>query len=385
MSPNPLSGVLFHWLGGLASASFYVPYRSVRRWSWEIFWLTGGLFSWLFAPWLLAGVRTNDLFGVLARTPNFTMFWCIAFGMLWGLGGLTYGLTMRYLGLSLGMAVVLGLCTVFGTLIPPIVQGDFAEKLLITASGKIILFGLAITLTGIFVVALAGAQKDRLLNAEQKTAAIAEFDFGKGIAVAVFSGIMSACFAFGLVAGEPIKRLSADAGTGVLWTGLPVLCLVMFGGLVTNSVACIWLIVRNRSAGQWFGDTAVETLGPQSIDAERPGPFEPACLQNDGSALGRSPLLRNYLLCALAGTAWYFQFFFYTMGESQMGALGFSSWTLHMASIIIFGTLWGFAFREWKDAPASTRNMVWAGVALLVLATIVIGYGNSLAISESAA
>jgi L-rhamnose-H+ transport protein len=354
MPANPLLGVVFHWLGGLASASFYVPFRGVKRWSWEIFWITGGLFSWVFAPWFFAAVQTHDLMGVMAQVPAKTVFWCMVFGMLWGFGGLTYGLTMRYLGLSLGMAVVLGLCTVFGTLIPPIFQGEFAAKLLDSASGRIILLGLAVTLAGIVVVALAGARKDAALSSEQKAAVIAEFDFRKGIAVAIFSGIMSACFAFGLAAGEPVKALSAAAGTGPLWTGLPTLCLVMGGGLVTNLIWCGFLILRNRSAGQWIG--RVESI-----------------------AEGAPPLALNYLLCAVAGTAWYFQFFFYTMGESQMGRFGFSSWTLHMASIIIFGTLWGFAFREWKDAAPRVRAMVWSGVGLLVLATIIIGYGNMLA------
>lgn len=359
---NPLLGVFFHWLGGLASASFYVPYRGVKRWSWEIFWLTGGLFSWLLAPWLFAAIQTNDLLGVMGQVSFNIVGWCVFFGILWGFGGLTYGLTMRYLGLSLGMAVVLGLCTVFGTLIPPLFQGDFAAKLIDTRSGNIILTGLAITLAGIVVVALAGAKKDTALSPAQKAAAVAEFDFRKGIAVAIFSGIMSACFAFGLAAGEPIKAISATAGTGPLWTGLPVLCLVMFGGLLTNTAWCAFLIVRNRSAGQWLGrSAAVELSAPLVADPDRAGP---------------PPLLRNYLLCALAGTAWYFQFFFYTMGESQIGRFGFSSWTLHMASIIIFGTLWGFAFKEWKDAAPRVRAMVWGGIALLVLATIIIGYGN---------
>lgn len=380
MIANPLLGVLFHWLGGLASASFYVPYRGVKRWSWEIFWLTGGIFSWLLAPWFFASVQTNDLMGVMAQIPSSTVGWCVFFGILWGFGGLTYGLTMRYLGLSLGMAVVLGLCTVFGTLIPPIFQGDFYEKLIATPSGNIIFLGLIVTLIGIIVVAMAGAKKDASLSPEQKAAAIKEFDFKKGIMVATFSGVMSACFAFGLAAGEPIKALSAAAGTGPLWTGLPVLCLVMFGGLITNAIWCAWLIAKNRSAGQWVGRVAAEEGAPASETASpsRAAPVEPAAIGHAAVTPGRAPLLANYLLCALAGTAWYFQFFFYTMGESQMGTFGFSSWTLHMASIIIFGTLWGFAFHEWKDAAPRVRGMVWTGVALLVIATGIIGYGNKL-------
>jgi L-rhamnose-H+ transport protein len=218
MGANPLLGVLFHWLGGLASASFYVPYRSVKRWSWEILWLTGGIVSWLIAPWFFAWLQTEDLGQVMMQVPGSTAGLCVLFGILWGFGGLTYGLTMRYLGLSLGMAVVLGLCTVFGTLIPPIVQGDFHQKLLAAPSGRIILLGLLITLAGIVVVAVAGAKKDALLSSDQKREVIREFDFRKGIAVAIFSGVMSSCFAFGLAAGEPIKALSAAAGTGPLWT-----------------------------------------------------------------------------------------------------------------------------------------------------------------------
>lgn len=363
MIANPLLGVLFHWLGGLASASFYVPYRGVKRWSWEIFWLTGGVFSWLVAPWLFASIQTQDLVGVMAQVPARIVGLCVLFGVLWGFGGLTYGLTMRYLGLSLGMAVVLGLCTVFGTLVPPLVQGDFQEKLLSSASGRTILLGLVVTLAGIVVVALAGAKKDEALSAEQKLKAVKEFAFKKGVAVAVFSGVMSSCFAFGLAAGEPVKALSAAAGTGPLWTGLPVLCLVMFGGLITNGLWCAWLIVKNRSAGQWLGAVSPS----EAADAPQV------------AGLTRSPVLANLLLCVLAGTAWYFQFFFYTMGESQMGRFGFSSWTLHMASIIIFGTLWGFAFKEWKDAAPRVKLMVWSGVGLLLVATVIIGYGNMIA------
>jgi len=353
VTANPLIGIVYHWLGGLSSASFYVPFRGVKGWSWEIYWLSGGIFSWLLAPWFFASLQTADLLGVLGAAPAPVIWWPVVFGVLWGFGGLGYGLTMRYLGLSLGMAVVLGLCTVFGTLIPPIFHGELHSKLLDPLSGRIILLGVAMTLAGIVVVALAGARKDASLSQAQKTAAIVEFDFRKGLAVAIFAGVMSACFAFGLDAGAPIKALSAAAGTGPLWTGLPVLCLVMFGGLITNAVWCAWLIVRNRSAGQWAGASA------------------------DGTP---TPRLRNWLLCAVAGVAWYFQFFFYTMGESQMGRFGFSSWTLHMASIIIFGTVWGFAFREWKDAAPRLRLSVWSGVALLVAATIVIGYGNKLGV-----
>jgi L-rhamnose-H+ transport protein len=352
---NPLLGVFFHWLGGLASGSFYVPFRRVRRWSWEIFWLVGGVFSWVIAPWLFAILRTQDLFGVLAETPKRTWELCILFGFLWGFGGLTFGLTMRYLGLSLGMAVVLGLTAALGTLVPPLFSGELLSTLIWSIHGQIIIAGLLVCLAGITVIGYAGRSKVRELPPSQQRASVAEFALKKGILVAIFSGVMSSCFAYGLAAGEPVRKLTLAAGTDVVAQGLPVLCLVLLGGATTNFLWCFYLIARNGSLRELVGGT-----GP-SADVEGP-----------------PPLWRNYLFCALAGTTWYFQFFFYTMGESQMGRYGFSSWTIHMASIIIFSSLWGFALKEWKGVGRHTLSLVFSGLALLVGSTIIIGVGNSL-------
>ncbi|WP_034160180.1 L-rhamnose/proton symporter RhaT [Sphingomonas sp. ERG5] len=354
MDGNPLLGVLFHWIGGLSSASFYVPYKRIKGWSWEIFWLTGGVFSWLVMPWLFASLQTHDLFGVIGAVPKETLFWCWFWGAGWGFGGLTFGLTMRYLGLSLGMAVALGLTTVIGTLGPPIFRGTL-PALAATSSGQITLLGIVVAVIGILVVARAGQAKERETSGDAATVGVAEFNLKRGLAIALFSGVMSSCFAFGLDAGQPIRTLTLAAGTDPLWQGLPVLCIVLLGGLSTNLVWCAILILRNRSAGEFIGRTA------------------------PGATTATPPLGANYLLAALGGTLWYFQFFFYTMGESQMGRFGFSSWTLHMASIILFSTLWGFALREWATASARTRNLVRLGIAILIASTVIIGVGNALA------
>jgi len=376
MTPNPLLGVIFHWLGGLSSASFYVPYKRIRLWSWEIFWLTGGIFSWVIAPWIGAVIGTKDLFHVLAAgsmipatvmgvtVPCYVA--CILCGALWGAGGLTFGLTMRYLGLSLGMAVALGLTTVIGTLGPPLLNGTLGA--VAAKPGSFYTFlGIAVVLVAILIVALAGHFKEEEVLVKEKevlvkekevpgdTTGVSEFNLTKGLLIAVFSGVMSSFFAFGLDFGTPIKDASLKAGTGQLWGGLPVLCVVLIGGFATNLVCSGYLIVKNGSASQWWGkpraDAQAETI----------------------------PLGTNYLLAALGGTLWYFQFFFYTMGESQMGRFGFSSWTLHMGSIILFSTLWGFALSEWKGTSARTRALVWLGILSLVASTIIIGYGNYIA------
>jgi L-rhamnose-H+ transport protein len=356
MIPNPALGVFFHWLGGLASASFYVPYRKVKHWSWETFWLAGGVFSWIIAPWVIAFFWTRDLFGVLGAASAHDLFWPFFFGLLWGVGGLTFGLTMRYLGLSLGMAIVLGLCAAFGTLMPPLFAGEFASKVLGTTSGLIILAGVFVCLLGITVAGMAGIAKERVMSPDEQRAVITEFNLRKGIAVATLSGVMSACFAYGLAAGDPIRALTLKRGTPELWQGLPVLVVVLVGGFATNVVWSVFLNVRNRSGHEYL--------------ARRAGKF-------------RVPLLNNYLFCALAGTTWYFQFFFYTMGETQMGIYKFSSWTLHMASIIIFSSLWGLGLHEWRGAGARAMRLLFVSLALLVLSTVIVGYGNYLGAAKT--
>jgi L-rhamnose-H+ transport protein len=350
--PNPILGVFLHWLGGLASASFYVPYRKVTGWSWETYWLVGGVVSWIIAPWVMAGLLTHDLIPVLQETSGSTIWWAYFFGVLWGMGGLTFGLTMRYLGLSLGMAVALGYTAVFGTLIPPIFHGEF-HNLMTTHSGIVILIGVGVCVLGILFGGAAGISKDKELSPEQQKADIPEFNLKLGLAVATFCGVMSACMAFGLDAGRSINLLTMKHGTAAVWSGLPVLIVVLTGGFTTNFVWCMILNYRNKSFAEY-----------QRIPI--------------GKALGAS-IGRNYLLSAVAGFTWYLQFFFYTMGESQMGKYGFSSWTLHMASIIIFSTLWGIALHEWRGVGARTKALVFLTLLVLVGSTAIVGYGNLLA------
>ncbi len=353
--PNPILGVFFHWLGGLAAGSFYLPFRGVRRWAWETYWLAGGLFSWIIAPWVLALLLAPDTLGLLLETKPRVLAECYLYGALWGIGGLTFGLTMRYLGLSLGMAVALGYCAAFGTLVPPIRDGEFSIKILGTPSGLAVLVGVVVCLLGIAVAGLAGISKERELPAEARQAVIQEFNLRKGLLMGTVSGILSACFSFGLAAGGPIKAAALGRGCPPLWQGLPVLIVVLLGGITTNGLWCIALHVRNGTGLQYFRTTGAD-------------PKE-----------GRVPVAANWCFAALAGVTWYFQFFFYSMGESQMGAYGFSSWTLHMASIIIFSTLWGIALHEWKGTSRRTRRLVGVGLALLILATLIVGYGNYLA------
>jgi hypothetical protein len=534
MHPNPLLGVVFHWLGGLASGSFYVPYKGVRRWSWETYWLVGGFFSWLIAPWFFALLNTTDVISVLKSTPGEVWFYTYLFGALWGLGGLTFGLTMRYLGMSLGMAVALGYCTVFGTLIPPLFSGEFVSKLIEPFHGKINLLGLGVCVLGIVITAMAGKTKESQMSDAQKREHIRDFDFKKGILVATFSGIMSACFAFGMSAGAKIEQLTlrkdllnsaavaghvvaepeapsgdevkafetalanapisgekkpksikdvlslveapvvtghrisatredarmaaADKDTRLaelrktlaeqetrateartwlqaqsdpvsgrlsshatafaaapvdvqkitqsmetlelketalgihaaganlgeiqskhaLWAGLPRLIIILLGGFTTNFIWCVLLNIRNKTGYQYFSREIREQTPPVHLQASGgEGAPAPSGGQTDGR-LDKTPvpMLGNYFFSALAGLTWYFQFFFYSMGETQMGDYKFSSWTLHMASIIIFSSIWGLLLKEWKGSSAKAKGLLFTGLFVLVLSTVIIGYSN---------
>ena len=393
---NLVLGVLFHWIGGLAAASFYIPYRAVQRWSWETYWLVGGLFSWILAPSLLGFLLVPDLYGHIADAPRSSVLWCYFFGVLWGIGGITFGLTMRYLGIALGMAVALGFCAAFGTLMPPIFAGDFG-RLLTTISGLVVLAGVGACLLGIGLNGAAGLSKEGELSAEEKAAAVKEFNFRKGMVVATFAGVMSACFAYGLAAGRPIGEITLVAlqasGGSPLWQNLPILVVVLWGGFTTNFIWCVILNIRNRSTHQYLNANPAHTAemgaaeGMMMSDAPEIAANREATAHgvDAGDVLpkGPAPLLRNYLLCALAGFTWYLQFFFYSMGETKMGAYSFSSWTLHMASIIIFSTLWGLFLHEWRGSGRRTMRLVWLGLLVLVASTIIVGYGNYLGSSSA--
>ena len=371
MGPNPFIGVLYHWIGGLASASNFIPFRGIRRWSWEIYWIIQGLAAWIVAPMLLALLLVPNLFPILHQAPTASITYACVWGVLWGIGGLTFGLSIRYLGIALGYAIALGFCTAFGTLMPPIFSGQMSS-ILHETSGQVILAGVGVCMLAIAVSGLAGYSKEHEISSEDRAeAGERDFSFAKGLAVAIFAGIMSSCFAYGLAAGKPIAEIARIQLLAQhrldLWQNLPVLVVVLWGGFFTNFLWSVFLIVKNHSFAQFAGAPGINPMGAAS---EMP---EEANLRLSGQAL-----VKNYVLAALAGVIWYFQFFFYSMGQTKMGKYDFSSWTLHMASIIIFATLWGIALKEWKGTSRRTKALVALGLFLLVGSTVIVGYGNYL-------
>jgi len=346
-------GVFLHALGGFAAGSFYIPFKKVRGWAWESYWLIGGVFSWIIAPWVVALLVVPGLFSVLAETPASTIFWTYFFGVLWGIGGLTFGLSMRYLGMSLGYAIALGFCAAFGTIIPPIFKGDFVG-LLANTSGLVTLGGILICLIGIAVCGWAGVSKENEMPEEKKKEAIKEFNFAKGLWVAMFAGIMSACMIFGIEAGGPIADLAFGKDSTSLWKVTPIYIFVLAGGFTTNFLWCLYLNIKNRTTKDY--------------------------LKSD-----KAPLANNYLFSALAGITWYLQFMFFGMGKTRMGQYDFSSWTIHMAFIIVFSNIWGLIFHEWKGSSKRTHRLIILGILVLVVSICVVGLGNYLKKAETEA
>jgi L-rhamnose-H+ transport protein len=382
VGPNPFLGVIFHWIGGFCSATNFIPFRRIKRWSWEVYWIIQGFAAWIIAPpvlaWLLVPHVSSVMHEAYAKDPR-ALQYALLFGILWGVGGITFGLAIRYLGIALGYAIALGLCAFFGTLVPPIFKGEIGSLLHLT-SGRVILLGVFVCLIGVAVNGAAGYSKEKEITPEEKLeAGERDYNFGKGVAIAILAGFMSSFFAFGLAAGKPLGDLAKvqliASGKSDLWQNLPVLIIVLWGGFITNFIWSAILIFQNGSIKQFAGEPGINPMRAAATSGDTLVDFDPL----DPSTYDRlSPgtLISNYIFAAMAGVIWYFQFFFYSMGQTKMGKYDFSSWTLHMASIIIFATLWGLALKEWHGTSRRTKLLVTCGLSLLVGSTIIVGYGN---------
>lgn len=352
-------GVIFHFIGGFASGSFYMPYKKVRQWNWETYWIVGGLFSWLIVPPLAAWLTIPGFMDIIRAAPRDVLQSTFVMGLLWGVGGLTYGLGVRYLGVALGSSIILGLCSVFGALVPSVYYyfnpkdgKDTIADLVSNSWGQWVIAGLLLCIAGIIICGIAGGKKDKELGRKEVDASGSEFKITKGLIFAIISGVLSACFSFGIEAGTSMAMQAnelwknAHPGQGeFLFRNNVVFVVILWGGLSTNFIWCMILNAKNKS----FSDYTNKS----------------------------SPLVKNYLLCALAGTTWFLQFFFYGMGESKMGN-GASSWILHMSFIILVANIWGLISREWKGVSKKTSTIIAVGILTIILSVLVVGYGNNL-------
>lgn len=333
---NALIGLLVIACGSFCQSSSYVPIKKVKDWSWESFWLIQGVFAWLVFPLL------GSLLGV-PHEGSLTELWSaggagisILYGILWGVGGLTFGLSMRYLGVALGQSISLGTCAGFGTLLPAI----FAGTNLLQGNGLILLSGVCVTLAGIAVIGYAGSLRATDMSKNEKRAAVQEFALTKGLLVALLAGVMSACFALGLDAGTPIKEAALAGGVEGLYAGLPVIFLVTLGGFLTNAAYCIQQNLANHTLR----------------DYKQKGVWT-----------------NNLVFCALAGILWYMQFFGLEVGKSfltESPVLLAFSWCILMALNVTFSNIWGIVLKEWKGVSAKTIGVLITGLAILIFSLV---------------
>ena len=348
---NPAIGILIFMLGGLAGAVFYLPFKRVTKWAWESYWLVYAIAGLLIVPWLLALTTSPNVFPVLAQAPPKEVVYCLVCGAIWGFGGLTWGLMIRYLGVGLGLAMGAGLTSAAGTLLPPMLKGrDAIAAMFTTPAGQVSVLAALVSLAGIVFVGMAGMSKENELPEEEKKKSVAEFNFRKGMMVAIFSGLMSSAMSFGLQGGPEIQKLALTVApaTANLWAGMPVLVVVLLGGFLVNGSWCIFLNVRNKSGGDYLAKGV--------------------------------PIGRNLLLAAIAGAIWCSQFIAFKTGEPQMGKTSYIGWAVLMASSILFSQLLGVMLGEWRGASQKTLRRLVTGLVLLLVSAGVAGYSGSLGV-----
>lgn len=340
---NTFIALLVIAIGSFGQSSSYVPINKVKNWSWETFWIIQGFFAWLLFPYLgaLLAVPDGATLGSIIGVDSMAALKAVFYGVLWGVGGLTFGLSMRYLGVALGQSISLGTCSAFGTLIPAIF---FDKKDLFHGEGLMLLIGVSVTLAGITIIGYAGSLRAKNMSEEQKRAAVKDFALTKGLLVALLAGVMSACFALGLSAGQPLADAAKEMGASDLFATLPATLLVTLGGFITNAIFCFYQNFKNKT----FGDYV--TI---------PGKV----------------WVNNLLFCALAGVLWYSQFFGLAIGKSFLTdnpvMLAFS-WSILMALNITFSNVWGILLKEWKGSGKKTVTVLLIGIAVLIASVFVV-------------
>jgi len=343
---NPLLGVALHAVGALFAATCYTPQKQVRRWSWQTYWLTQASFCWFLLPLAGAMLTIPDLAAVLREAPREAMRNSFLLGAAYGIGGTAFGISIRYIGFSLTYAIAVGLSSVLGTLIPPLLKGTLGATLAKTGAGWI-LAGIVVGTLGIALAGTAGRLKERDLSGQTGSR---EFSLMKGLLLSLMAGVLSAVYGFALEAGEPIADIASAHGAG-MWRGNVVYIFANTGAFLTTAVYCLWLHARHQTWGEVI---------------ELPAGVE------------RASLPVNWAMALVTGLFWYGQFFFYNLGHVRMGAYKFTSWAIHMILLVLISNVVGVVLREWRACRRVTHRTVALALVVLAVAVLLLTYGNYL-------
>ena len=346
IAANPLLGVAMHAVGAFFAATCYTPQKRVRGWSWQTYWLTQAAFCWFLLPIVGAMLTIPDLAAVLREGPRDAMLKSFLLGAAYGVGGTAFGISIRHIGFSLTYAIAVGLSSVLGTLIPPLVKGTLGLTLSKPGASWVVA-GIVVGTLGIAFTGLAGRLKELDLAAQQDKGG---FSLGKGLALSVLAGVLSAVYGFALEAGDPIADVASAHGAGV-FRGNVVYIFSNTGAFLTTAIYCLYLHRRHKTIGELVALPA-------------------------GSEEGRLPI--NFAMAAVTGLFWYGQFFFYNLGHVRMGEYKFTSWAIHMTMLVLFSNLVGVALREWRRCRRLTDATITFALLVLVGAVLLLTYGNFL-------
>jgi L-rhamnose-H+ transport protein len=328
-------------VGAASAAAFYAPIEKVKKWSWETTWAVAGFFSWILLPIGVSMLLLPDFYGFYASMDTHMLMKVAFFGAMWGIGNVSYGLTMRHLGISLGVGVAIGVVLVVGTLVPPIMHGQ-AVALFHSRSGLLAMAGLLMAVIGVALVSYAGHQKEIQLRGELR-----EFNLKLGVFLAILCGIFSSGMAFAMDAAEPMRAAALHLGVNPLYAALPSYVFIMGGGAVVNMSYCFIRLA------------ALKRISLRD-DLSQPG----------------GTLLRNGLLAATGGIMWYLQFFFYAWGQANIPErLAYVNWMLHMSSYVLFAGIIGLALGEWAGVGSRPLRLLWAGMIFIIVAANLVGLG----------
>ena len=336
-----IAGIGWHIIGAACAASFYAPIGKVKQWSWETTWAVAGLFSWILLPISVSLFLLPDFQGFYAAMGPHLLLKVALFGAMWGVGNVSYGLTMRYLGMSLGIGVAIGVTLVVGTLIPPLLHGQ-AAMLFTTRGGQFTMAGVLVALIGVATVSYAGHQKEVQLSGE-----VREFNVKLGLLLAVMCGIFSSGMSFAIDAARPMEAAALHLGVNPLYAALPSYVIIMGGGAIVNLSYCFIRLA------------ALKRLSLRA-DLAQPGGL----------------LVKNGVLAATGGIMWYLQFFFYAWGAANIPQrLFYVNWMVHMSLYVLCGGLVGLALGEWAGVGSKPLRLLWAGILVIIAAANLVGLG----------
>jgi len=341
MSNAITMGIIWHLVGAASAACFYAPFKKVQRWSWETMWAVGGFVSWIILPWTVSYVLLPDFWAYFGLFNASTLLPVFLFGAMWGIGNINYGLTMRYLGMSMGIGIAIGITLIVGTLMTPIIAGKF-DVLIGTPGGRMTLLGVLVALIGVAIVTRAGQLKERKMGIKAE-----EFNLKKGLVLAVMCGIFSAGMSFAMDAAKPMHEAAAALGVDPLYVALPSYVVIMGGGALVNLGFCFIRLAKMQNL---------------SIKAD--------------FSLAKPLIISNVLFAALAGLMWYLQFFFYAWGHAKIPAqYDYMSWMLHMSFYVLCGGLVGLIMKEWKSAGTRPVGVLSVGCVVIIIAANIVGLG----------